>query len=288
MPPSVTDSNPSLRFGFNGQEKTDEISGVGNSYDFEFRMYNPRLGKFLSIDPLFRKYPGNSPYAFAENRVIEGIDLEGLEFYSVHIRENSDGSRTKLYLINYTNIKNAGDLNVETINGVGPRGDVGVTYVIHKFNSDGKEIGLTTFNVKNTEHGLYAGANNPKKYWEKPIAKDENGNDIFADDYSLSPIDETDANAQQHDKDFDNFDLHGLLGTMDERNSKANNDFIKRADKTTEKYIKGEKDYITGKPVTKKTSDAGQAAARKGGLGLKNFKFAEHLKKLKIEKPKGP
>jgi hypothetical protein len=34
----------------------------------------------LSVDPLAPEYPWNSTYAFAENRVIDGIDLEGAEF----------------------------------------------------------------------------------------------------------------------------------------------------------------------------------------------------------------
>ncbi|MBF4508830.1 hypothetical protein IRZ83_19340, partial [Flavobacterium sp. JLP] len=33
-----------------------------------------------SLDPLSKQYVHNSPYAFAENRVIDGIELEGLEF----------------------------------------------------------------------------------------------------------------------------------------------------------------------------------------------------------------
>jgi len=68
------------RFGFNGQEKDNEIKGEGNSLDFKFRTYDPRLGRFLSLDPLAPSYPHNSPYAFAENRVIDGIELEGAEY----------------------------------------------------------------------------------------------------------------------------------------------------------------------------------------------------------------
>jgi RHS repeat-associated protein len=74
------DGDGRYRFGFNGQEKDDEIKGSGNSYEFTFRIYDPRLGRFLSIDPLSASYPWNSPYAFAENRPIDGIDLEGLEY----------------------------------------------------------------------------------------------------------------------------------------------------------------------------------------------------------------
>ncbi len=46
-------------------------------------MYDARIGRFLSIDPLAGKYPWNSPYAFSENRVIDAVELEGLEIYRV-------------------------------------------------------------------------------------------------------------------------------------------------------------------------------------------------------------
>jgi len=58
----------------------DEIGGNGNYYSFEFRIHDARLGRFLSVDPLEKEYPWNSPYAFAENRVIDGKDLEGKEW----------------------------------------------------------------------------------------------------------------------------------------------------------------------------------------------------------------
>jgi len=70
----------SSRYLFQGQEHDDEINGaVGTSYAFEYRMHDPRVGRFLSIDPLAAEYPHNSPYAFSENRVIDGFELEGLE-----------------------------------------------------------------------------------------------------------------------------------------------------------------------------------------------------------------
>ena len=65
------------RFGFNSKERDDDIKGDGNSIAFEARIYDPRLGKFLSIDPLTARYPWNTPYSYAENKVINGIDIEG-------------------------------------------------------------------------------------------------------------------------------------------------------------------------------------------------------------------
>jgi len=67
------------RYGFQGQEADNEIKGEGNSYNFKYRGYDPRINKFTSIDPLSKEYPWNSSYAFAENRLIDAIDLEGAE-----------------------------------------------------------------------------------------------------------------------------------------------------------------------------------------------------------------
>ncbi len=67
------------RYGFQGQERDDEVKGAGNSYNYKYRMHDPRLGRFFAVDPLYTKYPWNSNYAFSENRVIDMIELEGLE-----------------------------------------------------------------------------------------------------------------------------------------------------------------------------------------------------------------
>lgn len=69
------------RFSFNGKEKDDETYRNGNEYDYGFRVYNPRLGKFLSVDPLTKSYPWYTPYQFAGNMPISAIDLDGLEEY---------------------------------------------------------------------------------------------------------------------------------------------------------------------------------------------------------------
>ncbi len=79
--PNRHGSTPAYRYGFQGQEKDDEIrGGEGNSLNYTFRMHDPRVGRFFARDPLESKFPWNSPYAFSENRVIDGVELEGLEF----------------------------------------------------------------------------------------------------------------------------------------------------------------------------------------------------------------
>ncbi len=66
------------KFGFNGQQKDDEIAGIGNSLDFGARMYNPRLARLgMSVDPLFMKFPSLSTYQFAQNNPVSMVDIEG-------------------------------------------------------------------------------------------------------------------------------------------------------------------------------------------------------------------
>jgi RHS repeat-associated protein len=75
------------RYGFNGKENDNEVKGDGAQQDYGMRIYDPRVGRFLSEDPLMKDYPWNSTYAFAENRPVDGIDLEGLEWKAVNDRD---------------------------------------------------------------------------------------------------------------------------------------------------------------------------------------------------------
>lgn len=90
------------RFGFQGQEKDNEVYGSdGTSYAFKYRMHDPRVGRFWSIDPLAAQYPHNSPYAFSENRVVDSGELEGLERYYAADGEfiGKRGSSTEIRLV---------------------------------------------------------------------------------------------------------------------------------------------------------------------------------------------
>ena len=87
------------RYGFNGKELDKDISEGGQ--DYGMRIYDGRIGKFLSVDPLTKSYPMLTPYSFAENDVIRSIDLDGLEKYIV-IRFYSSGILYKTILTRVT------------------------------------------------------------------------------------------------------------------------------------------------------------------------------------------
>lgn len=51
-------------------ERDDEVKGAGNSYTTEFRQYDPRISRWLSLDPLMAEFPHQSPYvAFDDNPI---------------------------------------------------------------------------------------------------------------------------------------------------------------------------------------------------------------------------
>ena len=78
--PANVVGNGGYRYGFNGKEKDDDFGGSTSAvYDYGFRIYDSRIAKFLSVDPLTQKYPWYTPYQFAGNTPIAAIDLDGAE-----------------------------------------------------------------------------------------------------------------------------------------------------------------------------------------------------------------
>jgi RHS repeat-associated protein len=57
MPSRSYSATIGYRYGFNGKENDNELKDEGNEQDYGMRVYDTRLGKFLSVDPLTRDYP---------------------------------------------------------------------------------------------------------------------------------------------------------------------------------------------------------------------------------------
>jgi RHS repeat-associated protein len=72
-------NNNSAGYRYQGQGQEEDNEFTEGFLSFEYRVHDPRIGRFLSVDPLRKKYPYNSNYAFSENSVIAFIELEGLE-----------------------------------------------------------------------------------------------------------------------------------------------------------------------------------------------------------------
>jgi RHS repeat-associated protein len=75
--PGRHESAGDYRYGFQGQEMDDEVKGEGNNIGYEARMYDPRVGRWMSTDAFESKHPDQSPYNFAVNSPIIFIDSDG-------------------------------------------------------------------------------------------------------------------------------------------------------------------------------------------------------------------
>ena len=64
-------------YGFNGKEKSNEISE--GDLDFGARIYDSKIGRWLSVDALSGKFPDLSPYNFCVNNPILFVDIDGNE-----------------------------------------------------------------------------------------------------------------------------------------------------------------------------------------------------------------
>ena len=91
-----TVSNGSYRYGFNGKEKDQNITS--EDYDYGMRIYDARTARFLSVDPLQKKYPWYTPYQFAGNSPIQAVDLDGLEEYYYSALWNNKTGKVELKL----------------------------------------------------------------------------------------------------------------------------------------------------------------------------------------------
>ena len=96
--PGRSFSSPSYRYGFNGQEKDDEVSGSGNSMTAEFWEYDSRLGRRWNIDPVTKSW--ETSYHGFSNQPVWKIDPLGDDDYFNSEGQflKSEGSGTKIYV----------------------------------------------------------------------------------------------------------------------------------------------------------------------------------------------
>ncbi|QTE24564.1 DUF6443 domain-containing protein [Polaribacter cellanae] len=74
---SSNGNSTAQKFGFQGQELQEDLNLNWSS--FKWRNADPAIGRFFNIDPLAEDFVHNGTYNFSENRVIDAIELEGLE-----------------------------------------------------------------------------------------------------------------------------------------------------------------------------------------------------------------
>jgi RHS repeat-associated protein len=89
--PNRHGSSTAYRYGFQGQEKDDELKGEGNSYDFGARLYDSRVGRWFAPDKMEGKYPSYSTYSAFGNMPLFFVDKDGNEniVYIVNVPDSN-------------------------------------------------------------------------------------------------------------------------------------------------------------------------------------------------------
>jgi len=82
------------------------VEGPGNQIDYGMRVYDPRIGKFLSVDPLTKQYPWYRPFQYGGNTPIQAIDRDGLEEWRMtsipaQLAKSSEDIDGKLHQLKY-------------------------------------------------------------------------------------------------------------------------------------------------------------------------------------------
>ncbi|MBC7384072.1 MAG: hypothetical protein H7296_13990 [Bacteroidia bacterium] len=233
------------RYGFNGKEDDNDITNGGQ--DYGMRIYDKRLGRFLSTDPLAKSYPMLTAYQFASNSPISGIDLDGLEFYYA-----ADGK----FLGQRTNDAKGKPLPKEVMNDVRIASEVIQTKDFKIFE------GVKSLNIQHSEFVKFAAI----AYGESSVGNGvQNKEEVFAIANTMSNYKKlTGKNSKAYAATDGNEKFKDFNKATDE---KRNGTFMQTAIAGSINALNGGKDYSNGA-----THWAGN------DIGSKAEKWAEGLK----------
>ncbi|RYE41026.1 MAG: hypothetical protein EOP48_24245, partial [Sphingobacteriales bacterium] len=208
------------------EQRFDDDLGV-NYIQFKYRSHDPQIGRFIQIDPLSHDYRHNSTYAFSENRVTDGRELEGLEYVSMHHYADGTNGIKMHYKSSDKEINQKGGTTSGLYNSAsyGSKGKGAVHYYYDKKGNVTSERWDQRQRGGNSDmeyHGLYSGSGS---------IRDRNGKY----DFSFQPIDMADAIAKRHDMDYNDIQKNDKPGAVagiafleDVRTVQADKDMVQR------------------------------------------------------------
>ncbi len=176
---------------------------------------NTKQSRFFSVDPIASKFAELSPYQYASNRPIDGIDLDGLEYLTVQVditvKANGDVVLSSAVAEDFrykseeemNKIHKTTDFYKKYSSGFGSRGKG----VLYKYTINDERYGpefreeFTKFFKKESfsEHGIYAGPGT-STYFGPIIADNKQFNPY---NFKIMPNDEVDALSRIHDMQYD-------------------------------------------------------------------------------------
>ncbi len=255
QPGMYSETGTTYRFGFNGMLRDDEVKdigstlpqeeGVGNSYDFGARMYDPRSGRFFRLDPFRTKFPWQSPYLFAGNNPVAYTDKDGKYKKTVNYYQDSKGNQTVLSVVQDNWIR---PFSV-VLFGLVPIAPNAVEYV--RWDDKGNKIGTSgELDLSNIGSTRYCGYINPPD-----LAPGE-------PDYRYPPINSLDQAALKHDQAYDVEEVRGASGMLFSLETlNADIELTMSSLNIVKKYMMNEKDPVSKNEISFEQAHAAGAVA---------------------------
>ncbi len=257
---SYNATGASARYGYNGKEQDNEVKGNNNSLDFGARIYDPRVSRFLSQDPMKGQFAFQSPYIYAGNSPMNSIDENGEYKKTVYYQKDDKGNFSNVKIstdnsLRYTSINLGHVINIPFASTV-PLIPNTVEYI--RVDSKGNVIHSSgDLPLKNIGSTRYPGPRNPEDIYNKILKKKE-------PDYRYPPINSLDLAGMLHDKAYDANDASGATGAFLNRDSKviqADLNLVKASLDVVKMFITGQIDPVSNQPVDLEQAEAATAVA---------------------------
>ena len=140
-------------------EKDDEIKGEGNVLNTDFRKYDPRIGRWFSLDPKSKLTPFESPYSFSNNMPTVGSDPDGdicvpcviiilalMTAPDVAMAPTLDSEKNSIAFQKYSNLKTQWILTGITAGGLASGGSTS-SYILNELKGQlYVQLGVNTIN----------------------------------------------------------------------------------------------------------------------------------------------
>ncbi len=161
--------NNNYRYGFNGQEKSNEIKGEGNSYTAEFWEYDPRIGRRWNLDPVVKVY--ESPYAAFGGNPITNIDPNGAD--TINFTRNTTIRKSgtmKSNLDNYPSkkipdlISSTGTIDIQAAKGLDVFRLIDNTTTVDEDGNSTTTSSTTTLDIRGERSDYRNGGHNVKGF----------------------------------------------------------------------------------------------------------------------------
>ena len=158
----ISNRSPNIggyRYFFNGQEGDNEVFGEVSIHDYGFRIYDTRMARFWSVDPITKDFPMLSPFQFASNTPVWAIDMDGLEAAvrparnantrPVIYRENNNYARTEYGRLPSTRTIRTETYSYATKYGARPIvSSPAISYVYDYHSPQGNNVSMSYNNIQ--------------------------------------------------------------------------------------------------------------------------------------------